>query len=47
MKKIIQEIQKENRKFILKAIHGCCYSETIELQSEETQREINKILTII
>ena len=30
MKKTIQEIQKENRKFILEAIHGCSYDEALK-----------------
>lgn len=74
MTKSLQEIQKENRKFILEAIYGCSYEEaftlsrvllafknkdvkiynkslvdwdltkeTLEEQSEETQRGINKL----
>jgi hypothetical protein len=71
MKKTLEQIQKENRKFILEAIHNCNFypliedkesgaypeyklwnlfgfdwdltSETLEQQSEETQRQINKI----
>ena len=30
MTKTLQEIQKENRKFILEAIYGCSYEEAIE-----------------
>lgn len=30
MTKTIQEIQKENRKFILEAIHGCSYDEALK-----------------
>lgn len=29
MTKTIQEIQKENRKFILEAIHNCNYEEAL------------------
>ena len=31
MTKSLQEIQKENRKFILEAIHGCSYEEAFTL----------------
>ena len=30
MTKSLQEIQKENRKFILEAIHGCSYEEALQ-----------------
>ena len=30
MQKSLSEIQKENRKFILEAIHGCSYEEALE-----------------
>ena len=30
MQKSLEQIQKENRKFILEAIHGCSYEEALE-----------------
>lgn len=30
MKKTLEQIQKENRKFILEAIHGCSYDEALK-----------------
>lgn len=30
MKKTLEQIQKENRKFILQAIHGCSYDEALK-----------------
>ncbi len=32
MEKNIEQIQKENRKFILEAIHGCSYEEALQKQ---------------
>lgn len=34
MTKSLEQIQKENRKFILEAIHGCSYEEALLLHVE-------------
>ena len=35
MQKSLSEIQKENRKFILEAIHGCSYEEALKIEEQE------------
>ena len=36
MTKTLEQIQKENRKFILEAIHGCSYEEALEKEQGAT-----------
>lgn len=47
--KTIKQIQEENRKLILEAIHGCSYEEalTIELESQPSQLPWNWVEKII
>tara|TARA_R110000868_G_C10612158_1_gene741488 strand:+ start:118 stop:453 length:336 start_codon:yes stop_codon:yes gene_type:complete len=35
MQKSLEQIQQENRKFILEAIHGCSYEEALEIEKQE------------
>lgn len=35
MTKPLEQIQKENRKFILEAIHGCSYEEALKIEEQE------------
>ena len=36
MTKTLEQIQKENRKFILEAIHGCSYDEALKKEEGST-----------
>ena len=42
MQKSLEKIQKENRKFILEAIHGCSYEEALK----ETENNAEKAFII-
>lgn len=35
MTKTLKQIQEENRKFILEAIHGCSYEEALKIEGQE------------
>ena len=35
MTKTLEQIQQENRKFILEAIHGCSYEEALKIEEQE------------
>ena len=35
MQKSLEQIQQENRKFILEAIHGCSYEEALKIEEQE------------
>ena len=35
MTKSLEQIQQENRKFILEAIHGCSYEEALKIEEQE------------